>query len=124
MTIEYDKDILRLYENKESSQTWYVISGSPENELRKTYMRLDLQDLFTGIYGSPQSKVEIARGLELVHPVLVIGDSITDYNLAEELNFDFLYVMKWSEDTYLKELFRKGESLSAIKSIGDLLCAE
>ncbi len=79
----------------------YVISGSDQDELINIYIERGIHDLFRRVMGSPTSKKDHAEELlesKLLHyPVIYFGDSITDFELAEEYNMDFIFVSSKSE---------------------------
>ena len=82
---------------------WVVISGGNEVELRSLFCRRHLDHLFPvdKIFGSPRSKTEIVQDEEkrghFVPPVLFLGDSKYDYDVAQQHGFDFVFVRAWSE---------------------------
>ncbi len=86
---------------KEESDSIYVISGSDQEELRAIYTERGIQNLFKKVMGSPASKKTHAKGLIeskiLDYPVVYFGDSITDFDLAEEYKMDFIFVSSKSE---------------------------
>ena len=66
----------------------YVVSGTPQEELRRIVDRRGLARHFRGVYGSPRVKTEIVGevlGETGVAPdrALFVGDSLTDYSAAE-----------------------------------------
>ena len=85
----------------EGKNTAYVISGSDQEELIDIYSIRGLDKYFDLILGSPTSKKENAEFLintnKISYPVIYFGDSITDYNVAEEFNMDFVFVSSKSE---------------------------
>ena len=84
------------------SATWILASGGDQTELRGVFEKRGLTSFFDGgIYGSPTPKDEILtscrdRGL-LDGPVLFLGDSRYDFEVASDLGLDFLFVEAWSE---------------------------
>lgn len=73
----------------------YIASGTPQEELRSIVEKRGLTQYFSGVYGTPQTKVEIIRdilGKENVDKkeAVFIGDSITDYESAREANIPFI----------------------------------
>ena len=86
---------------KERKDSIYVISGSDQEELRAIYTKRGIQNLFKKVMGSPTSKKTHAKELIesklLDYPVVYFGDSITDFDLAEEYKMDFIFVSSKSE---------------------------
>lgn len=73
----------------------YVVSGTPQPELRRITDRRGLTGYFEAVYGSPRGKVEIVNE-ELarlgVVPVdaLFVGDAMTDYRAACDTGVPFV----------------------------------
>ena len=73
----------------------YVISGTPENELKKIVKERNMHKYFKEVYGSPITKPEHAKKIISEHgyypkKVLYIGDSLSDYRNAVEVKIPFL----------------------------------
>lgn len=81
----------------EYSRRWpcYVISGTPEPELRSIVQDRQMSDYFRGVFGSPPSKVQI--GNEILteggydrQAVWFVGDATTDRDSARALEVRFV----------------------------------
>ncbi|MGB0681597.1 MAG: HAD family hydrolase [Magnetovibrionaceae bacterium] len=73
----------------------FVVSGTPEPELRRIVAARGLSDGFEAVHGSPDEKPEIVeRLLEAYHldrgRCVFVGDAMTDYNAARACNMAFL----------------------------------
>ena len=73
----------------------YVISGTPEGELREIVKERNMEKYFKAVYGSPITKPEHARKIISKmdydpEKVLYIGDSLSDYKNAMEAEIPFL----------------------------------
>ncbi|MBY0587358.1 HAD family hydrolase [bacterium] len=73
----------------------YVISGTPEEELRSIVERREMTDCFQGVFGSPRSKVQIGESIlagqhYLPSKVCFIGDATTDRDAARTLGIRFV----------------------------------
>ncbi len=73
----------------------FVVSGTPEPELRDIVARRNMTDYFTGVRGSPPDKVTIIRELLADHGltagrVLFIGDAMTDHDAARKTGLPFI----------------------------------
>jgi len=75
----------------------YVISGTPEEELRNIIRTRGMESYFHGVFGSPPTKVEI--GNEIIRQtgygqmnVWFVGDATTDRDAARELGVNFVGV--------------------------------
>lgn len=104
---------------------WLVVSGGVEKELRNVFNNRSLFDLFDGgIYGGPMTKDEILTSLfnknHIKFPVLFLGDSKYDYEVAKKAKLDFLFVSGWSEFKDWQN-YCNGNKISSIKSLCDLL---
>lgn len=79
----------------------FVVSGTPEGELKEIITIRDLQRFFVEVHGSPRNKPEIINSI--IHRkqyvrenVLFIGDAITDYKAAKETKIKFLGILSAS----------------------------
>jgi len=74
---------------------FFVVSGTPEDELRRIVTQRGLADYFEAVYGSPRTKDVIVREildeLELPrHQCLFVGDAMTDYHAAMATDIPFI----------------------------------
>ena len=86
------KEFLEKYHN---SIDLYVISGTPEDELKEIVKERRMDKYFKGVYGSPDTKPVIAKRIisdKGYNPdeVIYIGDSISDYRDAVKAEIPFL----------------------------------
>ena len=80
----------------------YIASGSNEQELKLVFQRRKLDKYFVGIYGSPQTKTNNIGNI--IHQnqdvskdeIVMIGDSVSDYQSARKENIGFLGYLKYS----------------------------
>lgn len=75
----------------------YVVSGTPEVELRHIVRTRRLERFFRGVYGSPATKTVITADLvrrcgARSDAIAFVGDSITDYEAAIATGIAFLGV--------------------------------
>lgn len=73
----------------------FVISGTPEPELRRIIEARELAYFFQGVYGSPRAKAEIGREILSTYRfqprhVWFIGDATTDRDAARQLGVRFV----------------------------------
>lgn len=77
----------------------YVVSGTPNEEIKIIVKEKNLNHYFIEVLGSPRQKDEIVREI-LAHKrynppnCLFIGDAMSDYNCAKKLNLQFLGIAK------------------------------
>jgi len=73
----------------------FIISGTPDNELKEVVRRRNMADYFKEILGSPKQKPEHIRwivehyGLETKN-CFFIGDALTDYHAARDTGMPFI----------------------------------
>jgi len=73
----------------------FVVSGTPEVEIKEIIKRRNLTQYFLGIFGSPATKAELINNVlkekrYLPGEVVFIGDSINDLNAAREAKTKFI----------------------------------
>jgi len=73
----------------------YIVSGTPENELKYIVENRSASKYFKGIHGSPTTKGVLIKHILSTHSyknehVVFIGDAITDLNGALEANVFFI----------------------------------
>ncbi len=91
-------EVLRLL--KTLRVNCYVISGGDQDEVRGAFAEKDLNQYFSGIYGSPRSKMEHLGGLVgngLSMPAIYFGDAESDCKAAQKYELDFVFIAGQSE---------------------------
>lgn len=73
----------------------FVVSGTPEDELRLIINRRNMASYFLEVYGSPRRKPELLRHITKVNGIrecemVFIGDAMTDYEAAQEVGVWFV----------------------------------
>jgi phosphoglycolate phosphatase-like HAD superfamily hydrolase len=73
----------------------FIASGTPEQELREIIKKRSIKHFFQGVYGSPQTKKEILKGILAKHKlypeqVLMLGDALTDWEGAQGVGAEFI----------------------------------
>lgn len=86
----------------------YVISGTPQEEMKDIVVQRKLAKYFAGIYGSPRSKAEIIQTILQAQRVkneeaVFVGDSINDFQAAMDTGVRFIAKLgsddgPWIED--------------------------
>jgi len=80
----------------------YIASGSDEQELKLVFQRRKLTKFFEEIYGSPQTKSNNIAKIILQNQdvstdeIVMIGDSVSDFQSACKQNISFLAYLKYS----------------------------
>jgi phosphoglycolate phosphatase-like HAD superfamily hydrolase len=84
-----------ILRNRSPSQRFFLVTATPQDEIRTILEALDLLRVFEDFRGAPRSKVENASDLmndfeiDGAHCV-VIGDSVSDYDVANFLGTEFI----------------------------------
>lgn len=87
-------DSLNFIKENYKKFNMHIVSGSDGIELRYLCENLDISSYFISIQGSPVPKKELVHSLLIKHgykadDTILIGDSINDYEAAEENNVAF-----------------------------------
>ena len=80
----------------------FVVSGTPEVELRSIIDKRGMAHFFDGVYGSPSTKVSIINQIIETYKleseeVVMIGDSMTDYNAVAEYGRGLRFIGRVAE---------------------------
>lgn len=80
----------------------YIVSGTPDNEIKLIVDRKGLNNYFKEVHGSPRKKWEICQEIinkENYNPpnCLFIGDAMSDYEAAQKNGIRFLGIAKADE---------------------------
>jgi len=101
----------------------FVVSGGYQPELRFIFEEKGLTKYFNGIYGSPETKKDIAEMLRddilIASPCVFIGDSKSDYLAAKVIEADFIFMTEFTEFKEYKKFFKDKEIIS-VKNLGDI----
>jgi len=73
----------------------FIVSGTPQNEMRHIAQQRNIAHHFLGIFGSPQRKADHLRHILneyslTPHEVAFIGDAMTDFRAAKETGIHFV----------------------------------
>lgn len=73
----------------------FIVSGTPQDEIRLIVRVRGLEHYFKGIYGSPETKTELVNKILetdnlLPDEVVFIGDAMTDYRAAMDTGTGFI----------------------------------
>lgn len=89
------EDTVEFIKRNKGIKKLYVASGSENNELNYLCKKLGISDCFTAIYGSPTHKNDIVKSIIETNKydkskVVLIGDSINDYEAAKVNGIGFV----------------------------------
>lgn len=82
-------------ENYSEKLDLYIVSGTPDNELKYIVETKNASEYFKGVFGSPATKGDLIKHILSIHSyknedVVFVGDAITDLNGALEANVYFI----------------------------------
>lgn len=80
----------------------FVVSGTPDEEIKLIVEKRHLDHYFVEVHGSPRKKAEIVLGISSryayrLEECLFIGDATTDYEAAQTCRTKFLGIVKKKE---------------------------
>jgi phosphoglycolate phosphatase-like HAD superfamily hydrolase len=80
----------------------YVVSGTPEEEVRHIVIARELSSYFVEVHGSPRKKAEILADIVgrmgyVTEQCLFLGDAMTDYDAALAVGTQFLGIVPEGE---------------------------
>ena len=89
--------IVEYLEGETSPKHCFVASGGSEKDLQVVFKEKNLSKYFNKIGGSPKSKQDIidqyiAKYVDDLSKVIFYGDSVLDYSVAKQNNFDFVFI--------------------------------
>jgi len=87
--------VQEFLENYSEKLDLYIVSGTPDNELKYIVEKKNVSKYFKGVFGSPATKGDLIKDILLTHSyknehVVFVGDAITDLNGALEANVSFI----------------------------------
>jgi len=86
---------------------FFIISGTPDDEIKKITKELKIDNYFKEILGSPKDKFQWCEYLSSKYDLktnetIFLGDALSDFNAAKKFGFHFAL----RTESYNKELFR------------------
>ncbi len=102
----YIPGALEFIKNTQDKYQHFVISGTPDDEMKEIVELRKISSYFKRIMGSPKTKTQwinelVQEGLIDVQMSVFIGDATTDYNAAKETGTKFVL----REVDYNKDIF-------------------
>jgi len=84
-----------LLQTHHQSCKLFVVSGTPEDEIKRIAKRRGMMDWLTSVHGSPTAKADIVRALLAEHQLnptncMFIGDAMADWTAAFETGVAFI----------------------------------
>jgi len=83
----------------------FIISGTPENEMKKIVELRGLQAYFQGVYGSPETKDSLGNSIIEKHSlkpseIIFVGDASTDFEAAKFIGTKLVGVSTDSQNPF------------------------
>lgn len=99
-------------------KSFFVASGSDQEELRIVFKNRDLDKYFIDVFGSPTKKSEIVKNICIENEnIVIIGDAKSDMLASFENDIDFIFMSDYSTSDEMK----KNTNLTKIRNLGDLI---
>jgi phosphoglycolate phosphatase-like HAD superfamily hydrolase len=106
----------RLLEQCLNRYQMFVVSGTPQDEVREIVERRGLKKYFNQVFGSPEKKNVLTSQILKVNSlkpkeVIFIGDAITDLNAAKDTGVYFIGRCEdlnagWLKDSHVTKVYR------------------
>jgi len=94
----------------------FVVSGTPQDEIRQIVKRRKIDKYFAGVFGSPETKTDLINSIlksESYYPqeAIFIGDSINDLEAAANTGTRFIARITeknydWAKDKKVERSFK------------------
>jgi phosphoglycolate phosphatase len=112
-----------LQENKGKYQL-FVVSATPDNEIKQIIARRKIQSFFTAVMGSPRTKTILLKDLLTLYnlaskDMVYIGDAVNDWTAAREMGIPFIWRRSDKEKTMLPGF--NGPWLQSLDRLADYL---
>lgn len=90
-----------LHDLREAGVVRLVVSGGEQSEVRRILAARGLLELFDGVFGSPDDKLDIVQreidSGRLPMPALFLGDARYDSEVARAKGLDFVFLSAWTD---------------------------
>ena len=105
---------------KDKSKDILILSGGDQNEIIRFLEYNKLSSLFNEVYGSPKSKHENLKSINLTKPVIFFGDSEQDYKISVDHGLDFIFVSDYTIINNWKHITKNWIIKKEIKNFNSL----
>lgn len=118
------QEFLKIYSDEYKC---FIVSATPQKELRDIIRRRGMQGYFAGVYGAPKKKTgsikTIIRKYGLSHKeIIYIGDAISDYEAASANFVRFIAKIDNNESVFTGVNCLKIRNLKSLGGILNKLC--
>jgi len=113
------KEFLEKYSKKYKC---FVVSATPQNEIRDIVKQKGIQSFFDTVYGAPHKKTDMVKKVideSSINPAdaLYIGDAISDYDAAKDNGVGFIARTRHGEMPFANIKCLKVEDLADLESV-------
>lgn len=110
------KNLLSFFERKKNTYNFYILTGTPQNKIKKILHKKKLIKYFKKIYGGPKSKVNHIRNIKKTKlKTLFIGDSYEDYLASKKTNI--IFILKLNSENLIFRNRLKVKKINSFKYI-------
>ena len=111
-------------QNNKELYSFFIVSGTPEDELKKIIRRRGMENSFIEVFGSPKTKDVLLRELMEKYEfrpseLVFIGDAETDWAGARETGVFFIWRRVSEQDPQLPGF--KGPSIPSLTHLSTFL---
>ena len=83
-------------ENNKNAYQFFVVSGTPDEELKSIIKRREMDSMFDAVFGSPKAKDQLLNELMDFYnlncnEMVFVGDAMTDRQAAESTGIPFIW---------------------------------
>ena len=122
------KGAKEFLERHRSDYRFFVVSATPKEEINIIVNRKKMKSFFSGVYGSPDKKTDVAKEIlekENVSPAdaLYVGDAMSDYKAARDNRVNFVarinnneYIFEGVDCPKISDLTRLEKLIETIES--------
>ena len=117
----YVQGAFEFIERYHRKYLFFIVSGTPQEEMVKIVQAKNLSGYFKGVYGSPAAKLDTIRAIMKKYSlkqkdILLVGDSINDFEAAKAAGISFAArVTAHGED-----FFKDKKEIAVIKDLTQL----
>jgi len=92
---EWVPGVLSYLQHNNNKQTFFLVTGTPQDEIEEILVALNIEQIFTKVIGAPTKKSDAIKQILDKHPIkldqtVMIGDSQSDYVAAIENDIPFV----------------------------------
>lgn len=112
------RDLLEFLSTQRKPLT--VFTGGEEEEARTLLRQVGIYDFFEDVCGGPRTKSENYDRRQHSAPILMFGDSESDYQFSKSKGLDFVFVYGYTQFREWQAFFRRRSIKAAIQDFHQL----